>query len=51
MKTGNIQLLLKCLFNEDLVMFDKEINGFFYKTKQLKIKTPEHKLQLVWNKT
>ena len=36
-------------FNENLVMFDKEMN-FFYKTKQLKVKTPELKLQLVWDK-
>ena len=28
------------IFNEGLVMFDKEIN-FFYKIKQLKIKTTE----------
>ena len=33
-------------FNESLLMFDKEIK-LFYKTKQLKVKTPEPKLQLV----
>ena len=31
-------------FIEGLVMFDKE------KTKQLKVKTPERKLQSVWDK-
>ena len=36
-------------FNESLVIFDKEMK-FFYKTKQLKVKTPEPKLQLVWDK-
>ena len=40
---------MKSFFNESLVMYDKEIN-FFYKTKQLKVKTPERKLQLVWEK-
>ena len=39
----------KKFFNESLVMFDKEMN-FFYKTKQLKARTPECKLQLVWDK-
>ena len=34
---------------EGLVMFDKEIK-VFYKTKQLKVKTQERKLQLVWDK-
>ena len=28
MKTENIQLLMKCFFNEDLVMFDKEMKDF-----------------------
>ena len=37
-------------FNEDLLMFDKEIK-VFYRTKQLKVKTSESNLQLVWNKT
>ena len=37
------------LFNESLVMFDKEMK-FFYKTKQLKVKTPQPKLQFVWDK-
>ena len=36
-------------FNEGLVMFDKEMK-VFYKTKQLKVKIPESKLQLVWDK-
>ena len=49
MKTENLQLLMKCFFNEGLVMFDKEMK-VFYKTKQLKVKTPERKLQLVWDK-
>ena len=49
MKTENLQLLMKCFFNEGLVMFDKEMK-FFYKTKQLNVKTPERKLQLVWDK-
>ena len=31
------------------VMFDKEMKGF-YNTKQLNVKTPECKLQLVWDK-
>ena len=44
-----IQLLMKCFFNEGSVMFDKEMKGF-YKTKQLNRKTPECKLQLVWDK-
>ena len=34
------------LFNEGLVMFDKEMKAF-YKTKKMKVKTPERKLQLV----
>ena len=33
-------------FNESLLMFDKEIK-LFYKTKQMKVKTPEPKFQLV----
>ena len=49
MKTENLQLLMKCFFNEGLVMFDKEMN-VFYKTKQLNVKTLERKLQLVWDK-
>ena len=40
---------MKCFFNEGLVMFDKEMK-VFYKTKQLNVKTPERKLQLVWDK-
>ena len=35
---------------EGLVMFDKETEVFFDKTKQLKVKTPERKLQSVWDK-
>ena len=49
MKTENLQLLMKCCFNEGLAMFDKEMKGF-YKTKQLNVKTLECKLQLVWDK-
>ena len=49
MKTENLQLLMKCFFNENLVMFDKEMK-VFYKTKQLNVRTLERKLQLVWDK-
>ena len=45
MKTKNLQVLMKYL-----IMFDKEMEVFFYKTKQLNVKTPERKLQLVWDK-
>ena len=31
-------------------MFYKEMENFFYKKKQLKVKTPERKLQMVWDK-
>ena len=48
-ETENLQLLMKCFFNEGLVMFDKEMK-VFYKTKQLNVKTPERKLRLVWDK-
>ena len=47
MKTENPQLM-KCFFNEGLVLLDKEMK-VFYQTKQLKVKTPESKLQLVWD--
>ena len=47
MKTENLQLLMKCFFNEGLLMFEMKV---FYKTKQLNVKTPECKLQLVWDK-
>ena len=46
MKIENLRLLMKCFFNEGLVMFDK----VFYKTKQLNVKTAERNLQLVWDK-
>ena len=49
MKTEHLQLLMKCFFNEGLVMFDKEMK-VFYKTKQLNLKTQERKLQLAWDK-
>ena len=49
MKIENLQLLMKCFFNEGLVMFDKEMKDF-YKTKQLSVKAPERNLQLVWDK-
>ena len=39
---------MKCFFTEGLVIFDKRMK-VFYKTKQLNVKTPEHKLQLVWD--
>ena len=48
MKTENPQLM-KCFFNEGLELLDKEMK-VFYQTKQLKLKTPERKLHLVWNK-
>ena len=47
--TENLQLLMKCFFNEGLVMFYKEMK-VFYITKQLKVKTPERTLQFTWNK-
>ena len=47
MKTENPQLM-KCFFNEGLELLDKEMK-VFYQTKQLKVKTPERKLQLVWD--
>ena len=41
---------MKCFLNEGLVLLlDKEMK-VFYQTKQLKVKTPERKLQLVWDK-
>ena len=49
MKTETLQILMKCFFNEGLIMFDKEMKAF-YKMKQLNVKTPERKLQLVWDK-
>ena len=49
MKTEYPQLM-KCFFNEGLVLLDEEIKVFFYQIKQLKVKTPERKLQLGWNK-
>ena len=49
MKTETLQILMKYFFNEGLVMLDEEIKAF-YKMKQLNIKTPERKLQLVWDK-
>ena len=36
---------MKCFFNKNLVIFDKEIE-VFCKMKQLKVETPERKLQL-----
>ena len=44
-----LAIVNKMFLNESLVMFDKEIK-VFYKTRQLKVKIPEHKLQLVWDK-
>ena len=49
METENLQLLMKCFFNEGFVMFDKEME-VFDKMKQLKVKTPERKLHLVRDK-
>ena len=43
------QLLMKCFFNEGLVLFDEEMK-VFYRTKQLTVKTQERKLQFVWDK-
>ena len=31
MKTENLQLLMKCYFNKDLVILDKEMKVFFIK--------------------
>ena len=45
----NRKVINEMFFNEGLVMFDKEMK-VFYKTKQLNVKTPERKLQLVWDK-
>ena len=47
MKTENPQLM-KCFFNEGLVLLDKEMK-FIYQTKQQKVKIPERKLRLVWD--
>ena len=49
MKTENPQLLMKCFFNEGLLL-DKEMNFYLIKQKQPKVKTPKLKLQLVWDK-
>ena len=53
MKTENLQLFMKCCCNEGSAMFDnmndKEMK-VFYKTKQLNVKIPERKLQMVWDK-
>ena len=46
MKPENLQLLMKCFFNEGLVMFDKEIKVFYKMKQQLQVKTAEHELQL-----
>ena len=43
MKIENLQLLMKCFFNEGLVMFEKEMK-VFYKTKQLNVKAPKRNL-------
>ena len=45
----NRKVINEMFFNEGLVMFDKEMK-IFYKIKQLNVKTPERKLQLVWDK-
>ena len=45
----NRKVINEMFFNEGLVMFDKEMK-IFYKTKQLNVKTPERKLQLVWDR-
>ena len=44
-----LTIINEMFFNEGLVMFDKEMK-VFYKTKQLKVKTPERKLQLIRDK-
>ena len=41
-----LTIINEMFFNEGLVMFDKEMK-VFYKMKQLNVKTPERKLQLV----
>ena len=43
MKIENLQLLMKCFFNEGLVMFEKEMK-VYYKTKQLNVKASERNL-------
>ena len=47
MKADDSLVLMKCFFNEGLVMFDKDKEMEVYQTKQLMVKTPERKLQLV----
>ena len=42
--TLHIKYRKPTIINEGLVIFDKEMK-VFYKTKQLKVKTPERKLQ------
>ena len=51
MKTENPQLLMKCFFNEGLVILDREMKVSLIKQKQLKVKTPELKLQMVWDES
>ena len=51
MKADDSLVLMKCFLNQGLVMFDKDKEmEVFYQTKQLKVKTAERKLQLVWDK-
>ena len=47
-KTENVKLLMKCFFNKGLVIFDKEMKDFLLNETN-KVKTSEHKLQLVWH--
>ena len=44
-----LTVISEMIFNEGLAMLDKEMK-VFYKTKQLNVKTPQRKLQLVWDK-
>ena len=47
-KTENLKLLMKCFFNKDLVIFDKEMKVFLLNETN-KVKTSERKLKLVWD--
>ena len=50
MKTENLKIINEMFLNKGLVMFDKEIQVFFKNDTTKGKKTPERKLQLVWDK-
>ena len=50
MKTENLKIINEMFLNKGLVMFDKEIQVFFKNDTTEGKKTPERKLQLVWDK-